>query len=80
MGHLVGKDIYRNLGKKIDNLSVRTPWNETFHAILRELYSPEEADVVVRMPFGLSRFAKIVKITGYDKTRLQNILEGLTYT
>ncbi len=77
MGHLVGKDIYRNLGKKIDNLSVRTPWNETFHAILKELYSPEEADVVVRMPFGLSRFEKIVKITGYDKTRLRNILEGL---
>jgi Na+-translocating ferredoxin:NAD+ oxidoreductase RNF subunit RnfB len=77
MGHLVGKDIYRDLGKKIDNLSVRTPWNETFHAILKELYSPEEAEVIVKMPYGLVRFEKIVQATGWDQTRLRNILEGL---
>ena len=50
MAHMAGKDVYRKLGKKIDNLTMRTPWNETFHAILKELYSREEADVVVRMP------------------------------
>ena len=38
MGHIVGKDVYRELGKKIDHLSVRAPWNETFHAVLKELY------------------------------------------
>ncbi|NOY87645.1 MAG: 4Fe-4S dicluster domain-containing protein [Deltaproteobacteria bacterium] len=77
MGHLVGKDIYRDLGRKIDGLSVRTPWNDTLHQILRELYSAEEADVVVRMPYRLSRFEKIVQATGYDRTRLRNILEAL---
>ena len=77
MGHLVGKDIYRDLGRKIDNLSVRTPWNETLREILRELYSPEEADVVVRMPYRLSRLKKIVQVTGYEKTMLRNILDGL---
>ena len=77
MGHLVGKDIYRDLGRKIDGLSVRTPWNKTLHEILRELYSPEEADVVVRMPYRLSRLEKIVQVTGLDKTRLRNILDGL---
>jgi len=45
MGHLVGKDIFRQLGKKIDGLETRTPWNEKLHALLKELYSVEEADV-----------------------------------
>jgi hypothetical protein len=69
MGHIVGKDIYRDLGKKIDSLSVRTPWNETFHEILKELYSLEEAEVIVKMPYGLARFEKIVQATGWDQTR-----------
>ncbi len=30
MGHMNGKDIYRKLGKKIDNLTIKTPWTETF--------------------------------------------------
>ena len=77
MSYLAGKDIYRELGRKIDNLSVRVPWNETFQDILKELYSPDEADVIVRMPCRLSPFEKIVEVTGYDKVRLKNILEGL---
>jgi len=40
MGHLAGKEaLYRKLGKKIDGLTVRVPWNEKFHAILSELYT-----------------------------------------
>jgi hypothetical protein len=33
---------------------MRTPWNDKLYAVLKELYSAEEADVVVRMPYGLS--------------------------
>ncbi len=44
MGHLVGKDVYRKLGRKIDGLTVRAPWNETLYKILKELYTEEEAD------------------------------------
>jgi len=77
MGHAVGNDIYRKLGVKIDNLSFRTPWNETFHALLKELYSPEEADLVVRMPFTLTSFDCLRSITGYDELRLRNLLEQL---
>ncbi len=29
MMHRNESDVYRSLGKKIDNLTVRTPWNET---------------------------------------------------
>lgn len=77
MGHIVGKDIYRKLGKKIDHLAVRTPWNKALHAILKELYSEEEADVVVKMPYRLSPIGRVAKVTGYEKTRLRNILNKL---
>lgn len=72
-----GGEIYRRLGEKIDGLTVRTPWNGTFHAILKELYTPEEADIVVRMPFTLSSIEKISKATGIEKVRLRNLLERL---
>ena len=59
MGHMVGKEAYRKLGKKIDNLPMRAPWNETFYEVLKEIYSEEEADVVVRMPYGLSDLDRV---------------------
>ncbi len=77
MGHIIGKDIYKNLGEKIDNLTVRVPWNESLYLILKELYSMEEADVVVKMPYGLADLDKIAKVTEYEKTKLQKILDSL---
>jgi Fe-S-cluster-containing hydrogenase component 2 len=77
MGHMVGKDVYRQLGHKIDGLITRAPWNDTFHAILKELYTSEEADLVVRMPYGMASLDKIAQVTGYEKARLQTLLEGL---
>ena len=78
MGHIVAKDVYRNLGKKIDGLTVRTPFNETFHEILKELYTAEEADVVTRMPYGLSNLKRISKSLGYNIYDLKPVLEGLS--
>ncbi len=77
MGHMIGKDIYRKLGKKIDNLTMRAPWNKAFHAILKELYSTEEADIIVKMPYGLSKLDKIEKITKYESSKLRKILDSL---
>ncbi len=77
MIHNNESDVYRTLGKKIDDLTVRTPWNETFHSILKELYTTEEADAVVKMPYTLSSLDRIAKVTGIEKIRLQGILEGL---
>ena len=77
MGHAVGKDVYRKLGKSIDSLSLRAPWNETCHAILKELYSENEADVAIKMPYSLSNFERIEKTTKYEGTELHKILEGL---
>jgi hypothetical protein len=78
MGHMVGKDVYRKLGRKIDNLTVRAPWNETFHEILKELYSAEEADLIVKMPYGLANLERIEKVTKYERPKLQKLLEGLS--
>ena len=77
MGHLAGKALYRKLGKKIDGLTWRAPWNETLRAILKELYSEEDAELVVKMPFGLSRLERIQRVTGVPRQRLQKQLESL---
>lgn len=78
MGHLVGKDIFRKLGKKIDGLETRAPWNDKLHAILKALYSEQEADLIIRMPYGLSSFQHLEKTTGYEKSELRRLLDGLT--
>ncbi len=78
MGHLVGKDIFRKLGRKIDGMETRAPWNDKLHAILKTLYSEREADVVVKMPYGLSSFEQLEKATGYEKSELHRVLDGLT--
>jgi Pyruvate/2-oxoacid:ferredoxin oxidoreductase delta subunit len=78
MGHLAGKDLYRKLGKKIDGLSARAPWNETLYAILKELYTPEEAELIVRMPYGLSTIGQIAEMTHRSRKELEPLLERLS--
>jgi ferredoxin len=77
MGHTAGKDIYRKLGRKVDNLTARAPWNKAFHEILKSLYSQEEADVVVKMPYGASTLEHLTKVTKYDSTKLKAVLDRL---
>ncbi|MBW2220678.1 MAG: 4Fe-4S ferredoxin, partial [Deltaproteobacteria bacterium] len=77
MGHLVGKDVYRRLWKKVDGLTIRTLWNKAFHDILKELYSPDEADVIVKMPYGASTFERVAKVTKYSNIKLKKLLDQL---
>jgi Pyruvate/2-oxoacid:ferredoxin oxidoreductase delta subunit len=78
VGHVVGKDLYRRLGRKIDGLVVRAPWNETLYEILKELYTADEAEVVIKMPYGLAKFEQIARATGFENTRLRRILDALS--
>jgi hypothetical protein len=55
MGHLGLKDVYLKLGIKIDGLGTKVPRNDTLYAIIKELYTPEEADTVVRIPCGINK-------------------------
>jgi ferredoxin len=77
MGHLVGKDVYRSLGHKIDGLTIRAPWNAALRAILKELYSEEDAELIVKMPYGLSPLERVEKVTGVPRAKLQGRLDGL---
>jgi len=78
MGHVAAKDVYRELGAKLDSLSCRAPYNATLRAILKELYTEEEADLVVRMPAGLSNLKKLEQATGIGRERLKALLESAT--
>jgi ferredoxin len=77
MAHSTAKNIYRKLGKKIDGLPTRVPWNETLYEILKELYTPQEAEVLIRMPYGLSCFEQVARSTKYDQAELRPTLESL---
>lgn len=77
MGHLVGKDLYRALGKKIDGLPTRAPWNEELFAILKELYSEDDARLIVLMPYGLSTIERLAKVTKIPRAKLEAQLESL---
>ena len=75
MGHGVAKDLYTRLGEKIDHLSIRVPNNEAFYAILKEVFTPEEAELVVTMPYALSSFQKVRQTTHIEETRLRQLLD-----
>jgi ferredoxin len=77
MGHLAGKDAFRALGQKLDSLQVRTPYDPALRAILEELYTSREAEVVARMPSTFSSLSRIARVTGIAATELEPVLEGL---
>jgi ferredoxin len=77
MGHLVGKEIFQRLGDKIDCLPCRINKNAALFNILKALYSPEEAEFVVKMPFGLSTSDEILKEVGCEKSKTNSLLESL---
>jgi ferredoxin len=78
MGHLVGKDLYRQVGRKIDSLPMRAPWNDTLRAIVEELYSPREAELFAAMPTSMATMKRIAAIAGLDEATAQDLLDGMT--
>ncbi|MBF0104958.1 MAG: 4Fe-4S dicluster domain-containing protein [Deltaproteobacteria bacterium] len=79
MAHLVGKDIYYNLGKKIDGLSTRVPYSKELHALLKDLYTTEEADLIIRMPYGLADLKTIARAAKLPEEKLKTLLNGLCH-
>ena len=73
MGHLAGKDTYRKLGKKIDGLTCRAPWNDTLYKILKELYTSEEAEFIIKMPYSLASLDQ--QILYLKISRMVHVLE-----
>jgi Zn-dependent oligopeptidase len=52
MCHLVGKEIYQNLSDRIDNLHYRINNNKALFNILKELYTSDEAELIVKCLLG----------------------------
>ena len=77
MAHGTVNEIYRKLGKKIDGTTTRAPWNQALYEILKALYTPREAELLVKMPFGISRFEQIELSTKYEQKELHQVLENL---
>ncbi|MBI5624155.1 MAG: 4Fe-4S dicluster domain-containing protein [Elusimicrobia bacterium] len=77
MGHLAGKDLYRELGSKIDTLVCRAPWNETLREILKSLYTEEEADLLIRMPSFASTASAISRSAGLPESKTRTLLEAM---
>jgi len=63
MGHLEGKDTFVRLGRKIDRLELRVQANDVFYSILKELYTSDEAELVVKMPSGMQTIERISEVT-----------------
>ncbi|MEW5734249.1 MAG: 4Fe-4S dicluster domain-containing protein [Thermodesulfobacteriota bacterium] len=77
MGHMAAKDIYGDLSDKIDGMWVRAPKKKSFYEVLKLLYSPEEAEMVVSMPYGFSDLSRIAKLAQKPEAETRKILEGL---
>lgn len=74
MGHIVAKDIYRQLGNTLDNSHVRMPWSPAMRAMLEALYTPEEAELITRMPYRPSKVERIARLSGVEERRLRRML------
>jgi ferredoxin len=77
VGHLAHKDAYRALGRALDGLTVRVPWNETLRRLLAELYTEEEAQLVSRMPTGLASLGQVARVVGMGEQELLPLLGRL---
>ena len=77
MGHHTSKDLYRRLGARLDQAPVRTPWTPILQQLVASLYSPAEAELIIRLPYRPSNLARIARFTGEDEHTLQSRLEAL---
>ncbi len=77
MGHHASKDRYLELARRLDGSTVRTPDHAALQQILEELYRPEDAELVARMPWRLCRAERIALATGLDVGVLLPKLDAL---
>ena len=77
MGHIIGKDIYKELGERLDGSMVRMPWNDAMKEMITYLYTPSEAELLVAMPYRPATLERIASITGLQEAKLRYMLDGL---
>jgi hypothetical protein len=62
MGHNGSKDIFRKVGHKLDSLHVHCTWNDDLKALVKALFSEDEAAVFIKLPYVFSDFSRIQMI------------------
>ncbi len=77
MGHIAAKDIFRRVGDKLDSLHVRCSWNDDLKALLKALFTEEEAEIFVKMPYVFSDLNRISKITRLPREHTRQLLNSL---
>ncbi|MCP4692669.1 MAG: 4Fe-4S dicluster domain-containing protein [Desulfobacterales bacterium] len=77
MGRMTTKELYYKLGQKIDGLRVKSPWNEDLYELLKSIYTAEEAELILKLPYFFSDFDRIQRITKYEENKLRGMLETL---
>jgi ferredoxin len=77
VGHIIAKDIYKELGGKLDGSLVRMPWNDAMKEMVTYLYTPAEAELIVAMPYRPATLERIAGMTGINETKLRFMLDGL---
>ncbi|QJB57122.1 4Fe-4S dicluster domain-containing protein [Pseudodesulfovibrio sp. zrk46] len=79
MGHIIGKDVYRQLGNTLDNTPVRMPWSKAMRDMLEALYTPGEAELITRMPYRPSTIQRVARVTGINEPRLHKMLPEMCH-
>jgi Pyruvate/2-oxoacid:ferredoxin oxidoreductase delta subunit len=65
MGHFAGKQAYKKLRERLDQMPVGAPGRTTIYEILKIIFTPEEAELASKMPLApqsLSRIARNLKM------------------
>jgi len=71
MGHLAGKNAYKKLRERLEQMPVGAPGRQTIFEILKIIFTPEEAELASKMPLtpqSLDRIARSLK-TPQDELR-----------
>ncbi|MDW7730469.1 MAG: 4Fe-4S ferredoxin, partial [Bacillota bacterium] len=78
MGHLAVKDVYHQVGDKLNELEMRAPMDLYLYDILKEIFTSREAEIFCKMPFSLSTAERISQITKIEKKELEKILKEMS--
>ncbi|TFG06504.1 4Fe-4S dicluster domain-containing protein [Candidatus Thorarchaeota archaeon] len=78
MGHSAVKDVYHQVGEKLNELEVRAPMNLYLYEILKEIFNSREAEIFCKMPFSLSTVERISQISKIEIEELKNILNDMS--
>ncbi len=76
MGHLTMRQTAR-LTNRLDKNPVGAPGNEVLTEILGTLFTPEEAELAARMPYGFASTGRLSRILGVPADELENRLDSM---